>query len=42
MGALGRDAFDELFEEAGAVHALLAAGVELGVDELAFVVAFAL
>ena len=42
VGALGGDAFDELVEEVGAVDALLAGGVFLGVDELAFVFAFAL
>ena len=42
VGAFGGDAFYELVEEVGAVDALLAGGVLLGVDELAFVVAFAL
>lgn len=42
VGALRRDEFDELVEEVGPVHALLARGVCLGVDELAFVFAFAL
>lgn len=42
VGAVRWDAFDELVEEVGPVHASLARGVHLGVDELAFVFAFAL
>ena len=42
VGAFRGDAFDELVEEVGAMHALLACGVFLGVNELAFVFTFAL
>ena len=42
VGAVRGDAFDELVEEVGSMHALLACGVFLGVNELAFVFTFAL
>ena len=40
--AVRGDKFDELIEEVGPVHACLAGGAELSVDELAFAFAFAL
>lgn len=42
VGPVRWNALDELVEEVGPVHAPLARGVHLGVDELAFVFAFAL
>ena len=42
VGAFRGDAFDELVEEVGSMHALLARGIFLGVNELAFVFAFTL
>lgn len=39
---LRRNAFDKLVEEVSTMHALLARGIELGVDELALMFAFAL
>ena len=42
VGALRRYAFDKIVEEVGTMYGLLTGGVELSVDELAFVFAFTL
>ena len=42
VSALARYAFNKFVEEASTMHGLLAGGVELSVDELAFVFAFTL
>ncbi len=42
VSALRRNDFDQLVEEVGPMDALLAGGIELSVNELAFVVALAL